>query len=90
MISDPQTGVADRIRSAGRDAGHVDQVGRPRAAALVAVLRDPARAQIQPKMPPLGRFVQPEEVAALAAFLLGPHGGAMTGQQLVMCGGASL
>jgi NAD(P)-dependent dehydrogenase (short-subunit alcohol dehydrogenase family) len=53
-------------------------------------LRDPARAQTQPRMPPLGRFVQAEEVAALAAFLLGPHGGAMTGQQLVMCGGASL
>ena len=53
-------------------------------------LRDPARAQTQPKMPPIGRLVQPEEVAALTAFLLGPHGGAMTGQQLVMCGGASL
>lgn len=53
-------------------------------------LRDPARAQTQPKMPLIGRLVQPDEVAALAAFLLGPHGGAMTGQQLVMCGGASL
>lgn len=53
-------------------------------------LRDPARAQTQPKMPPIGRFVRPDEVAALAAFLLGPHGGATTGQQLVMCGGASL
>jgi len=41
-------------------------------------------------VPPIGRFVQPEEVAGLAAFLLGPHGGAMTGQNLVMCGGASL
>lgn len=53
-------------------------------------LRDPARAQTQPKVPPLGRFVQPDEVAALAAFLVGPHGGAMTGQHLVMCGGASI
>jgi len=53
-------------------------------------LRDPARAQTQPKMPPIGRFVQADEVAALVAFLLGPYGGAMTGQQLVMCGGASL
>ena len=53
-------------------------------------LRDPARAQTQPKMPLIGRLVQPDEVAALAAFLVGPHGGAMTGQQLVMCGGASL
>ena len=53
-------------------------------------LRDPARAQTQAKVPPIGRFVKPEEVAGLAAFLLGPLGGAMTGQHLVMCGGASL
>lgn len=53
-------------------------------------LRDPARAQTQARVPPIGRFVQPEEVAGLAAFLLGPLGGAMTGQHLVMCGGASL
>lgn len=53
-------------------------------------LRDPARARTQPKLPPIGRFVQVDEVAALAAFLVGPQGGAMTGQHLVMCGGSSL
>jgi len=53
-------------------------------------LRDPARAHTPPRMPPIGRFVSPEEVAALAAFLLGEYGGAITGQQIVMCGGASL
>lgn len=53
-------------------------------------LRDPARAHTQPKLPPIGRFVQVDEVAELAAFLLGPYGGAMTGQHLVMCGGGSL
>ena len=53
-------------------------------------LHHPSRALTPPKVPPLGRFVQVEEVAALAAFLLGPHGGAMTGQNLVMCAGASL
>lgn len=53
-------------------------------------LRDPARANTQPKMPLIGRLVRPEEVAELAAFLVGPYGGAMTGQNLVMCGGASL
>jgi NAD(P)-dependent dehydrogenase (short-subunit alcohol dehydrogenase family) len=41
-------------------------------------------------MPPIGRFVSPEEVAAMAAFLVGEFGGAITGQQIVMCGGASL
>ena len=53
-------------------------------------LRDPARAQTPPRIPPIGRLVRPEEVAAMAAFLVGPFGGAITGQQIVMCGGASL
>lgn len=54
------------------------------------MLADPGRAATPPQPPPLGRFVRPEEVAALTAFLLGPDGGMVTGQQLVVCGGASL
>ena len=54
------------------------------------MLRDPARAHLKPKAPPIGRYIQPEEVAALACFLLGPMAGAITGQQIMICGGASL
>ncbi|MGF6933859.1 NAD(P)-dependent dehydrogenase (short-subunit alcohol dehydrogenase family) [Paraburkholderia sp. UCT70] len=54
------------------------------------LLTDPMRAGTPPKMPPIGRFVQPSEVAALTAFLLGAEAGAITGQQIVICGGASL
>jgi NAD(P)-dependent dehydrogenase (short-subunit alcohol dehydrogenase family) len=54
------------------------------------MLTDPGREATPPQPPPLGRFVRPAEVAALTAFLLGPEGGMITGQQLVMCGGASL
>ena len=36
------------------------------------------------------RGVTPEEVAALTAFLLGPEAGAITGQQILVCGGSSL
>jgi NAD(P)-dependent dehydrogenase (short-subunit alcohol dehydrogenase family) len=53
-------------------------------------LRDPGRAATPPKLPPIGRFVTPEEVAALTSFLLSDAAGAITGQQIVMCGGASL
>ena len=54
------------------------------------MLRDPGRAGTPPRLPPLGRYVQPAEVAGLTAFLLGPDAGALTGQTLTVCGGASL
>jgi len=34
-------------------------------------------------LPPIGRYISPEEVAALTAFLLGPEAGAITGQQML-------
>jgi 3-oxoacyl-[acyl-carrier protein] reductase len=55
-----------------------------------AMLNDPGRAHTPPKKPALGRFVEPAEVAGLTAFLLGPDGRSITGQQLVICAGASL
>lgn len=54
------------------------------------MLRAPSRTQVRPKLPPIGRFVAPEEVAALCAYLLSPLARAITGQQIVICGGASL
>jgi NAD(P)-dependent dehydrogenase (short-subunit alcohol dehydrogenase family) len=41
-------------------------------------------------MPPIGRLISPEEVAALVGFVLSPEAAAITGQELVICGGASL
>lgn len=60
------------------------------AATDTPFLRDPNRTGTAPVPPPMGRFVDAREVAALAAFLLSPEAGAITGQQIVMCGGASL
>jgi NAD(P)-dependent dehydrogenase (short-subunit alcohol dehydrogenase family) len=54
------------------------------------MLKDPARSAVAPKLPPIGRFVQPEEVAALTAFLLSDMAASITGQQITICGGASL
>jgi NAD(P)-dependent dehydrogenase (short-subunit alcohol dehydrogenase family) len=55
-----------------------------------AMLRDPARANNAPKIPPIGRLIEPEEVAALSCFLLGSEASAITGQQIFICGGSSL
>lgn len=54
------------------------------------MLRDPRRASVAPKMPPIGRLVKPEEIAATTAFLLSEGAASITGQQIVVCGGASL
>jgi NAD(P)-dependent dehydrogenase (short-subunit alcohol dehydrogenase family) len=60
------------------------------AATDTPMLADPARSGVAPKLPPIGRFIRAEEVAALAAFLLSAEAGAITGQQILVCGGASL
>jgi NAD(P)-dependent dehydrogenase (short-subunit alcohol dehydrogenase family) len=60
------------------------------AATETPMLRDPARRGVAPRLPPMGRFVQPEEVAGTVAFLLSHDAAAITGQQIVICGGSSL
>lgn len=60
------------------------------AATDTPMLDDPARAGVKPKLPPIGRYVRPEEVAAATSFLLGREAGAITGQTIIICGGGSL
>lgn len=60
------------------------------AATSTPMLTDPKRTGEMPKLPPIGRYVAPEEVAATVGFLLSPLAGAITGQQIVICGGSSL
>ncbi len=54
------------------------------------MLNMPGRESSPPQLPPIGRYIQPQEVAALIGFLLSPAADAMTGQELMLCGGASL
>ena len=60
------------------------------AATRTAMLADPGRAASAPQLPPIGRYIEPAEVAALVAFLLSDEAAAITGQDLAICGGASL
>ncbi len=60
------------------------------ATTATAMLSDPARRGVPPVVPPIGRLIRPEEVAALTAFLLSEEAGAITGQEIFICGGATL
>jgi 3-oxoacyl-[acyl-carrier protein] reductase len=60
------------------------------AATETAMLTDPARSVIPPETPPMGRRIRPEEVAALVAYLVSEDAAAITGQEIAICGGASL
>ncbi len=54
------------------------------------MLADPGRSHTPPRKPPLGELVQPDEVASLVTYLLGPNARNITGQALIIDGGASL
>jgi NAD(P)-dependent dehydrogenase (short-subunit alcohol dehydrogenase family) len=60
------------------------------AATQTGMLEDPARAGVAPETPPIGRYIQTNEIAALVAFLLSEDAAAITGQEISICGGASL
>lgn len=60
------------------------------AATRTAMLDDPARQGTPPKLPPLGRLIEPTEIAALVAYLLSPAAAPITGQDIQVCGGSSL
>jgi len=60
------------------------------AATATPMLLAGDRADVAPALPPIGRFIEPREVAAYVAFVLSPEADAITGQELLICGGASL
>lgn len=60
------------------------------AATQTAMLTDPERQGTPSRLPPIGRLIQPEEVASLVAYLLSPMAVAITGQEIQICGGTSL
>jgi len=60
------------------------------AATQTAMLKDPTRQSVTPNIPPIGRLIQPEEIASFVVYLLSSMAAAITGQDVQICGGASL
>lgn len=60
------------------------------AATATGMLNDPARAASAPRLPPIGRLIEPAEIASLVGYLLSPQAAAITGQDIAICGGSSL
>ena len=60
------------------------------AATQTAMLEDPSRQSAAPKVPPIGRLIQPEEIASFVVYLLSPMAAPITGQDIQICGGSSL
>jgi NAD(P)-dependent dehydrogenase (short-subunit alcohol dehydrogenase family) len=60
------------------------------AASNTNMLQSTTRASSSPKLPPIGRYIEPAEVASLIAYLLSTPAAAVTGQNLQICGGSSL
>ena len=54
------------------------------------MLHAPGRESASVRVPPIGRLIKPQEVASLTAWLLGEDAAPVTGQEMVICGGASL
>lgn len=60
------------------------------AATDTPMLRDPGRGEAPSVSLPIGRLIAPDEIAYLVQCLLASEAGAITGQTLYVCGGASL
>ena len=53
----------------------------------VAPADDPARAASAPRLPPIGRLIEPEEVAACVSYLCSDAAGAVNGPSVILDGG---
>ena len=97
VVAKSQYGAAKAALTALARAWALELIGRgitvnviAPAATETAMMTAPERAIVPPETPPLGRRIRPDEVAALAYFLLSDDAAAITGQEISICGGASL
>jgi 3-oxoacyl-[acyl-carrier protein] reductase len=60
------------------------------AATETGMLADSQRQAVPAQLPPMGRLIKPSEIAATVSYLLSSNAAAITGQNIQICGGASL
>ncbi|MEN9539477.1 MAG: hypothetical protein RLZZ126_1712 [Pseudomonadota bacterium] len=60
------------------------------AATRTGLLHSAGRQGTPPKTPPMGRLIEPQEVASMVAYLLSDAAAPVTGQDITLCGGSSL
>jgi 3-oxoacyl-[acyl-carrier protein] reductase len=60
------------------------------AATDTGMSHDAARSAESPRVTPMGRLIQPDEVASLTMYFLSPAAAAVAGQDVQVCGGASV
>lgn len=54
------------------------------------MILDSARDTVPAQATPMGRFIEVDELAGTVSYLLSDAARSVTGQQLLICGGASL
>ncbi len=77
------------VSPAATDTPLLNDPARTRAASDPSLTSTSASSSL-PIAPPMGRLIQPAEVAALVAYLLSIEAAAITGQDIQICGGSSL